>query len=141
MKATLSLALRSLLALTLGAGLALAHEIDIPGAVETDGLGHFSYEVTVTVTEPIEFGFAYVNGTDNTNLGEMWYDGFCLEVLEPGVYPWPIEGDLVDTGADGSVYFEHNLCDNWTGVGTTIILAPTVAAEAESWSAVRARYR
>ena len=129
------------LVVSLAAGLAGAHEIFVPAAVQADGAGHFSYEVTVTITAPVEFEFAYVNGLDNTDVGETWFDGFCLEVIAPGVYPWPIEGNLADTGLDGSVMFEHSMCDGWTGSGTTVILAPPVGSGSVNWSAVRGLYR
>ena len=56
------------LALGLCAGLAGAHEIDAPGAVQAGGAGHFAYDIIVTITAPIEYGGSRLDGTDNTSV-------------------------------------------------------------------------
>ena len=118
-----------------------AHEFSAPATVVADGSGHFYYEVTVVITTPIEFAYVYVNGNDNTDIGEWFGDGFCLNVVEPGIYIDSVEGNLLDLSLDGSVYYEHAMCDGWIGSGTTVILAPTVGTDAVSWSVVKGRYR
>ncbi len=122
-------------------GAAIAHELIMPAAVQADGSGHFEFEAIAVITEPIEFAYSYANGNDNTDIGEWYADGFCTTILEPGEYPWPFEGNLLDPAQNGSVYYEHVMCDNWMGSGTTIVLAPTVGTEAVSWSAVKGLYR
>jgi len=129
------------LALGLCAGLAGAHEIDAPGAVQAGGAGHFAYDIIVTITAPIEYGGSRLDGTDNTDLWAWVEDGWCVDMVEPGDYTIPIEGNLVDIGSDGSVYYEHGMCDGWTDNVTTVILAPTVGTEERSWSAVKGLYR
>lgn len=129
------------LVLVLTAGLASAHQFTAPATVPADGAGHFSYEVTVVIESPIEFAYVYVNGLDNTDLGEWYGDGFCMTVVEPGTYLETVSGSLVDPGEQGSVYYEHAMCDGWTGSGTTVILPQTVGAESRSWSVLKGLYR
>jgi len=122
------------------AGAALAHEIGAPVAVQADGAGHFEVDVTITITSPIEFGFSQEWDLGNTDVG-MHADGFCMTVIEPAEYVWTVSGNLLDPTQNGEVGYEHSMCDGWTGYVTTVILAPTVSAEASTWSAVKALYR
>ncbi len=128
------------LALLLAATPALAHEISAPATVQADGAGHFTVDVTVTITSPIEFGYSQEWDLGNTDVG-MHADGFCTTVIEPGEYSWTVSGNLLDPTLDGEIGYEHYMCDGWTGYVTTVILAPTVSTEAETWSAVKALYR
>jgi hypothetical protein len=123
------------------APMAGAHDIVAPASVVADGAGHFSYPVVVTVDPAVEFGSIYIDGTDNTDLGETWIDGFCMVVIGPGADVFMVEGNLADVGDDGSVYFQYSLCDGWLGEATTVILAPTVGAEAATWTSVKGLYR
>ena len=130
-----------LLALTILAGSAVAHEIVGPTAVDADGSGHFYYEVDVIITSPIEFGYSELDGLDNTDLGAWVADGFCNVLIDPGTYTIVFEGNLLDISYDGSVFYSHAMCDGWTGVITTDIYAPVVSSQGESWSAVKSLYR
>lgn len=138
MKRTTLLAVATLLLLTVTAG---AHDIVAPASVVADGAGHFSYPVVVTVDPAVEFGSIYIDGTVNTDLGETWIDGFCMQVIGPGDDLFMVEGNLADVGADGSVYFQYVLCDTWMGEVTTVIEAPSVSARATTWTTVRGLYR
>ena len=130
-----------LLALTILSGPAVAHEIDGPTAVDADGAGHFYYEIDVIITSPIEFDYSELDGLDNTDLGTWVAEGFCEVVIDPGTYTIVIEGNLLDISFDGSVFYSHAMCDDWTGVITTAIYAPVVGSQGESWSAVKSLYR
>lgn len=129
-----------ILIVTLSAGLATAHSISAPAYTQAEGDGHFSYDVTITITDPIEFACSYTDGTDNTDLGLTHADGFCTTVIEPGVLTWTIMGNLLDPELNGTVIYEHTMCDWWTGTTTTVILAPTVPVETTSWSSIKALY-
>ena len=120
---------------------ATAHELTAPTSVVADGAGHFSYVVMIEVTVATPNGSAYIDGRDNTSLGETYLDGFCISTLEPGFYPWVISGDLLDPSLGGSVYYEHYLCDNWTDSVTVNIIPPAVATEHLTWSTLKAQYR
>ena len=129
------------LAILTGAGAGTAHELTAPASVAADGAGHFTFTVLLEVTAPVAQGSAYINGTDNTSLGETYLDGFCISTLQPDFYPWVITGDLSDPGLGGSVYYEHDLCDNWTASVTVNIIPPAVTVEKMAWSTLKAQYR
>lgn len=129
------------LALVFCSATAIAHEVTAPASVAADGAGHFSFTVLVEVTVATAQGSAYINGTDNTNLGETFLDGFCITTLDPGFYPWEITGDLTDPGLGGSVLYDHSLCDGWSGSVTVNIIPPAVAVEKLTWSTLKALYR
>lgn len=120
---------------------AAAHEFSAPATVTADGDGHFSYEITIEISTATEFAFVDIDGTDNTDIGHFIGDGFCMVVIEPGIYTETMEGTLLDPYENGSVIYTHAMCDGWTGQGTTIILAPTVANTPVTWSGLKALYR
>ena len=129
------------LAAVICATTAAAHEITAPPAVVADGAGHFSFTVTVGVTVETQQGSAVIDGTDNTNLGVTYLDGFCISTLAPGFYPWQITGNLADPHFGGSVQYSHSLCDGWNGSVTVNIIPPTVTVENLSWCTLKALYR
>jgi len=118
-----------------------AHEISAPAAVQADGDGHFLYAITVVITSAIELEVVYLDGTDNTDLGSWIADGFCMVIVEPGTYTEIMEGNLLDVAADRTIFYQQSMCDGWLGEVTTVILAPVVGTENESWSAVKSLYR
>jgi hypothetical protein len=119
---------------------AIAHSFESPEHVQADGAGNFSYQTTTTLTSPVAFGSLDVDGRDNTDLGWMHGDGFCIQTRQPGTYSWTVSGKLVDVTRHGSVTVRDSYCDGWTGEGTTVILAPVVSNEAQSWGAVKALF-
>lgn len=131
----------ALLAAVLTASVAAGHSIILPQAVQADAAGHFTYDVIITISEPVEFGSEHMDGSDNTDIGVWWADGFCMSVINPGTFTTTIEGNLTDPAASGSVYYEFYVCDGWLGAGTTTILSLPVGTEATSWSAVKGLYR
>ena len=120
---------------------AFAHEFTVPESVTADVTGHFEFPVVVEITSPAEFGSIYVNGTDNTDLGEMWADGFCMMTIQPGTSTTMVEGNLTDQAIGGSVIYHHSMCDGWNGEGVVLILPNPVTAEPTSWSRLKAIYR
>ncbi len=127
--------------LTLSVGAASAHELTAPATVAADGAGHFSFTVMLHVTVTAANGSIYINGLDNTDVGESIADGFCISDLAPGFYPWTISGNLTDLSLGGSVSYEHSLCDGWIDTVTVNIIPPAVGLELTSWSTIKARYR
>ncbi len=123
------------------AGPAVGHELLAPTTVVADGAGHFSFVVSVEVTVAANNGSQYINGADNTDLGESWADGFCIGEWTPGHYPTIVSGNLSDPGLNGSVFFQHSLCDGWSGSATIDIQAPAVGVQTTRWGALKARYR
>lgn len=122
-------------------GAALAHQLSGPATVVADPAGYFSYEVTLTIESATALAWFEIDGTDNTDLGHMIFDGFCLEEIEPGVYTTPIMGNLLDPTVAGGVQYLHYLCDGWDGGVHTTILPSSVATEALAWGAVKSLYR
>ena len=141
MKSWIKIGTCLLIALTALVAVAGAHEIIAPTSVQADGSGHFSYEITVVITSAAEFATAELDGSDNTDVESWIADGFCMVVIEPGTYSEIFEGNLIDVALAGSVSYSHSMCDGWTGAVTTVILAPVVGTENESWSAVKSLYR
>lgn len=127
--------------LMLGAGGALAHEFQMPASVVADGAGHFAFDVVVIIVGPTDFSSTMTDGRDNTSLGQSWVDGFCMGTWASGTYVTTLEGDLLDPASGGSVTYNHNMCDGWSGTGTTQIIPPAVANEAVAWSSIKAVYR
>ncbi len=118
-----------------------AHEFHCPDYVAANGAGYFEYEVIVTITSPAEFGYIWIDGTDNTDIGEQIADGFCIATWGPGQFSETVFGHLLDLHSSGSVIYEHYMCDNWTGTGTTIILPPEVANKTTSLGHVKTLFR
>jgi hypothetical protein len=118
-----------------------AHELTAPTVVTADGDGHFSYDITLEITSPIEFAYIDFDGSNNTDQGHWHADGFCMQLVEPGIYISTVEGNLLDPTQDGSVTYAHAMCDGWTGLVTTTIEAPAVATTAVSWSSLKAIFR
>jgi len=131
-------ALAALIAL---AAPAAAHELTGPAYVVADGEGHFAYELVLVIENPVEFGFAEEDGTDNTDIGHWIADGFCLTVIDPGTSAIPVEGNLLDATQSGTVIHTEFLCDGFLGVVTTTILPPGVATAPLTWGTLKARYR
>lgn len=141
MKTLLKTIASALFALTILAGMAGAHEIWGPPLVTANGAGRFSYDIILTISNPIEFGHLEIDGSDNTDVESIVMDGFCLSVQEAGTFLIPIEGKLVDLDKEGSVFFEQYMCDGWLGQVTTTISAPVVDVETTTWSTIKSLYR
>jgi hypothetical protein len=118
-----------------------AHEFHCPDYVAANGDGYFEYEVVVTITSPAEFGYIWVNGNDNTDIGEWHADGFCMATWNPGQFTDTVTGHLLDLHSSGSVIYDHYMCDGWTGTGTTIILPPAINNETTSVGHVKNLFR
>jgi hypothetical protein len=127
-----------LLALLLAAP-AVGHELTGPTTFVADVQGHFSYNLTLTVTSPALFGSIHLDGSGNTDL-MLWVDGYCSSTITGISVIW-VEGNLIDDGANGTVIGTVNLCDPWTGVVTTTIVPFPVANEASTWGMVKSLYR
>lgn len=140
MKLMLKSIASALFALTILTGMAGAHELWGPAVVAANGAGHFSYEIMVVISNPIELESLTIDGSDNTDVSDHM-DGFCMVVQEPSTSMIPIEGELVDLTKDGSVFFSQNMCDGWRGEITTIISVPVVSTENTTWSTVKSLYR
>ncbi|MCP4090406.1 MAG: hypothetical protein GY746_11540 [Gammaproteobacteria bacterium] len=118
-----------------------AHELHCPDYVPANGAGYFEYEVIITITSPAEFGYIWVDGTDNTDIGEWIADGFCMATWNPGQFTETVTGHLLNLHSSGSVVYEHYMCDGWTGIGTTIILPPAIGNETTSLGHVKNLFR
>ncbi|MFO7655149.1 MAG: hypothetical protein R6X25_15220 [Candidatus Krumholzibacteriia bacterium] len=123
------------------AGTAFAHSLTGPAVVQADGAGHFAYELTLVVDSATELGYAEWSGTENTDLEWTHVDGFCATPHEIGTFMIPMEGNLLHPEMGAAAMYVYALCDGWTGEVHTDILAPTVAAEHETWAAVKRIYR
>ena len=122
-------------------GSAAAHELVLPAAVQADGAGHFAYEIVVVITESVPLAWVEMDGADNTDVPSWIGDGFCIQPVEPGEYPYPVDGNLLDPHVDGSVFFAQTMCDGWAASDTTVVLAPSVDVGPSTWGAVKGMYR
>ncbi len=127
-----------LFTLAMGAG---AHELFVPGDVYAEDDGSFQYTVILEQTTAIEYGGLEIDGRDNTDVGWMHADGFCMVVRPPGTYTWPVSGRLLSLSQNGSVHYREYLCDGWQGEGTTRIIRSAVGSEAFSFSAIKGLFR
>ncbi len=118
-------------------GAASGHQLTGPPTVLADATGHFAYELTLVVESVTELAWYEIDGSENTDIGHLIFDGFCLEPIEPGTYPVPIAGNLLDPETEGVVHDSHFLCDGWEQTLTTTILPQGVAAQEQTWSGVK----
>jgi len=119
---------------------AFGHALTGPTFIIANVDGHFSYNVTLTVTTPAQFGYTHLDGANNTDV-DLWIDGFCLNTINPGASVILVEGNLVSDSANGTVIATVNLCDPWTGSLTTTIVPYPVANETSTWGNVKSLYR
>jgi hypothetical protein len=121
--------------------LAQAHSLIAPGSVQANAAGHFSYEVHLQVSATTQFAYSEWDGTDNTTIGHVTADGFCLQVVPAGLHVITITGDLLNPTTTGTVHYTHALCDSWQATVTTTVIPYPVAAPAQTWSAIKSLYR
>jgi hypothetical protein len=119
---------------------AFGHDLIGPPYVLADLQGHFSYDLSLVVTTATQFGSTFLDGADNTDV-EVWIDGFCLETMTPGTSLIAVSGNLVNDSANGTVVSTVNLCDDWTGTVTTMVVPFPVGTEARTWGTVKSMYR
>ena len=115
-----------------------------PESVQADGAGHFSFEsVLIAGQDCVGYtGHAYV-GQENID-GGLWADTFCIEPqpVAPGaLYRFTVEGSLVDPGRSGTIWSHAAHCTGGGGEGLTIVLAPAVPDDPDSWGSLKSRYR
>ena len=141
----LRLVLLAMLAmLALGAGAtAVAHTFEAPYSVETDIEGHFSYEAVFTASSTVALSALTVDGSDNTTVGQFVAVFSCETTVAAGdQWIWPVAGALADEEHNGTVVLLLEVCDG-SGpfeASTTIVPNP-VAADARSWTMIKACYR
>lgn len=115
-----------------------------PGSVQADGSGHFSFNAVLTAGAGC-VGFAGYHFEGTTNVSDfLFVDTFCIDpqpVAEGGTVLLEVTGTLDDPSLGGEVFTEGAFCLGGGGSGSTLILAPTVAVEAETWSGLKACYR
>jgi hypothetical protein len=116
------------------------HELTGPAFVVADLQGHFTYNLTLTVTSPTPFDATHLDGANNTDV-MLWVDGWCMTTMQPGASTIPVEGHLINDGVNGSVIATVFLCDPWTGMATTAIVPFPVANGTSTWGAVKSLYR
>lgn len=120
---------------------ASAHDLSAPAQVIADPDGHFAYEITIIIDPSVEFAFSEMDGSDNTDIGHLIADGFCMVVVEAGEYIWPVNGNLLEVDMQGSVIYTHAMCDGWQETVTTIVLPYVVATETQTWTTIKEFYR
>ena len=130
--------------LVLGAGAtAVAHTFEAPYSVETDIEGHFSYEAVFTASSTVALSALTVDGSDNTTVGQYVAVFSCETTVAAGdQWIWPVAGALADEEHNGTVVLLLEVCDG-SGpfeASTTIVPNP-VAADARSWTMIKACYR
>ena len=114
-----------------------------PEFVRAEGDGSFSFEVTLVAGEGCVgwTGYGY-GGAENVE-GGMWADTFCIDPqpIEPGTeFKFEVIGKLIDPTQVGRAWSSSAFCVGGGGEAETVVLAPVVDNEDQSWSALKARY-
>ena len=114
-----------------------------PESVMAEGDGSFSFEVTLVAGEDCVGWTGYGYGGSENVTGGMFADTFCIDPqpIAPGSeLKFEVTGNLIDPKQFGTVWSSSAFCTGGGGEAETIILAPSVSNEDQSWGALKAKY-
>jgi hypothetical protein len=114
-----------------------------PEFVMAEGDGSFSFEVTLVAGEDCVGWTGYGYGGSENVTGGMFADTFCIDPqpIAPGSeLSFEVTGNLIDPTQFGTVWSSSAFCAGGGGEAETVILAPSVSTEEQSWSVLKGKY-